>query len=359
MHEGTHEYDEEARLRGLVAGSGDRRPAVHQAYAAVDLGTNNCRLLIAVPAADGFRVIDAFSRIVRLGEGVGDGGDLSDAAIARTIVALRVCADKIRRRGAHHVRAVATEACRRAANAGRFIDRVESETGLRLEVISPREEVDLALIGCRPLIDRSAGHAIVFDIGGGSTELSWIRVLEDGLELEGWTSLPWGVVNLAERHGGDSMTPESFEAIVADIDGALDDFDRRNGIATAVAAGTVQVVGTSGTVTTLAGLHLGLAFYDRRRVDGISLDYARLSEISHRLRAMNYAERAALPCIGPDRADLVVAGCAVLEAIQRRWPAGRLRVADRGLREGILIGLMAGHGRHSGGPDIGRPARPS
>ncbi|MSP81651.1 MAG: Ppx/GppA family phosphatase [Alphaproteobacteria bacterium] len=320
------------------------------AYGAVDLGTNNCRLLIAHPTQVGFRVVDAFSRIVRLGEGVAASGRLSEAAIERTMAALRICADKIRWRNVRYVRAVATEACRRASNVDAFVDRVNAEIGIALEVISPREEVDLALLGCYPLIDPQTRYAIVFDIGGGSTELSWVHVAAEGLDLIGWTSLPWGVVNLAEEHGGDRVDDATFEAIVVRIDAALAAFDEDNDIGKAVAEGHVQMIGTSGTVTTLAGLHLDLPSYDRRRVDGISMQFENLSDVTARLRSMDYGERAALPCIGKDRADLVVVGCAVLEAILRRWPIGRLRIADRGLREGILLRLMAANGTASPHP---------
>jgi exopolyphosphatase/guanosine-5'-triphosphate,3'-diphosphate pyrophosphatase len=320
-----------------------RRPKA-DAYAALDLGTNNCRLLVARPAVDGFRVVDAFSRIVRLGEGVAANGHLREEAILRTLDALGVCAEKIRRRGARRTRAVATEACRRAANAGAFVRRVMDEVGLELEVISPREEVDLALLGCRPLIGRAARYVIVFDIGGGSTELSWVRVAEDGLDLLGWTSLPCGVVSLAERHGGDRIAAGIYEAIVAEVGDALAAFDDDHGIGRALADDRVQMIGTSGTVTTLAGLFLGLPAYDRRRVDGIAMRFEEMSAVAARLLAMDYAARAALPCVGPERADLVVVGCAVLEAILRRWPIGWLRVADRGLREGILLRLMAADG---------------
>lgn len=310
--------------------------------AALDLGTNNCRLLVARPSGGGFRIVDAFSRIVRLGEGLSASGRLSEAAMDRTIAALKICADKMRRRGATHTRSVATEACRRAGNCDHFVDRVRRETGIAIEIISTREEAELAFNGCAPLLDSQLSRALVFDIGGGSTELGWLSVSRGALpRLEAWMSVPLGVVTLTERYGGDCFTAESYRAMVAEIAVHLRPFEAANGIAHRIALGEVQMLGTSGTVTTLAGVHLGLRRYDRAHVDGCHLDFAVIREISHGLAAMNCAGRAASPCIGPERADLVVAGCAILEAICLQWPVGRLRVADRGVREGILFGLLA------------------
>lgn len=332
----------------------ERRPAPRwhrrrpYTYAALDLGTNNCRLLIARPAGDAFRVIDAFSRIVRLGEGVGTTGRLSPAAMARTIDALRICATKMRRRDVTHARCVATEACRRARNTADFLERVRHETDLMLEVIDPREEATLATIGCTPLFDDDADHGVLFDIGGGSTQLIWLRLTRrDGCphaEAIGATSLPCGVVTLAERFGGDRFTPASYAAMCDHVTALLEPFDCTHGIAAAVAAGRAQMVGTSGTVTTLAGVLLDLPRYDRARVDGVSLTFADIGAVSRRLAGLDCAGRAAYPCIGPERADLVVAGCAVLEAICTAWPVGRLRVADRGLRDGMLHSIMRADG---------------
>jgi len=313
-------------------------------YAALDLGTNNCRLLVARPANGGFQVVDAFSRIVRLGEGLGVTGRLSEAAMERTLTALRVCADKLRRRRVERLRGVATEACRRAENGRAFLDRVSAETGIAFDIITPREEVDLALLGCVSLIEGGADRLLVFDIGGGSTELGVVGVPGDGrLVLEGWASLPCGVVGLAEEFGGDRIVRGDFERMVARVVAHLAPLRERHGNGAGL-----QMVGTSGTVTTLAGLHLALPAYDRRRVDGLRLDFAALSAVSERLLAMDYAARAALPCVGPERADMVVAGCAILEAIRRTWPVERLHVADRGLREGILLRLMAADGAPCG-----------
>ncbi|MGH6718436.1 MAG: Ppx/GppA phosphatase family protein [Alphaproteobacteria bacterium] len=318
-----------------------RRRRRGRPYAAIDLGTNNCRLLVAAPERDGFRVIDAFSRIVRLGEGLRASGRLSDAAMDRTIAALRICADKIRRNRSRQVRAIATEACRRAGNGQAFLDRVAVETGLGFEVISPQEEAALARDGCLSLAEPGKSRMLVFDIGGGSTEISWVAVDGGGCQPLGWTSLPLGVVTLSEDHGGNVVARPEFERMIALVAERLAQFEAAHGIGAAIARGEVQVVGTSGTVTTLAGLHLGLPAYDRRRVDGTQLDYQATERVCERLLALDARGRAALPCVGPERADLVLAGCAILLAIQRQWPAGRLHVADRGLREGMLLRMIA------------------
>jgi exopolyphosphatase/guanosine-5'-triphosphate,3'-diphosphate pyrophosphatase len=332
-------------------------PPAREVYAAIDLGTNNCRLLVARPAVDGgFRVIDAFSRIVRLGEGLGRSGRLSEAAMDRTLEALKICAAKTRRRGVTQLRAVATEACRRAENCDTFLQRVARETGIELEIISNNEEANLAIYGCAPLLDHGVSHALVFDIGGGSTELGWMQVPDEAVESgatggrvepvpRAWHSVPIGVVTLTERYGGREVSPEAYAAMIAEVGAAVAPFEAEHNLGALVADGRLQMLGTSGTVTTLCGVHQGLRRYDRARVDGCYLDFEMAVSISRRIAAMSYQERAADPCIGPERADLVIAGCAILEAVCGIWPVGRLRVADRGLREGILFTLI--HGRRS------------
>lgn len=321
-------------------------------YAALDLGTNNCRLLIARRSPDGFKVVDAYSRIVRLGEGLAHTGALGDAAMSRAIDALRICADKMARRGVTRARTIATAACRTASNGSAFIDRVKKETGLSLEIVSTEDEARLAVAGCAPLLDRSCSSALVFDIGGGSTELIWVRM--DGGAPEGngkrvsgtsigdWVSLPCGVVTLAERHGGVDVPGEVYDRMVDEVVDRLRPFlDRVKAAATWPENGQdFHLLGTSGTVTTIAGVHLGLSRYDRTRVDGIWISPVDVRRVTRSLLDMDYARRAAHPCVGQERADLVLAGCAIFEAIARAWPADRLRVADRGLREGILMSLM-------------------
>ena len=310
------------------------------AFAAVDLGTNNCRLLIAEPRDQSFRVIDAFSRIVRLGEGLGARGALCEAAMSRAISGLLVCAGKMRRRRVSHARCVATDACRRAANGDEFIARVARETGIELEIISGREEAQLVLAGSQSLLDPDVPWALLFDIGGGSTELVWIRLDVFPHQIVGWISLPHGVVSLAETHGGGFISRRVYDRMVAEVWDLLAPFEDTHRITERIAAGEVQMLGASGTVTTLAGVHLDLPRYDRAQVDGLSLSFDQIDRVSARLRGLDLTARAAIPTIGPDRADLVIAGCAILDAIQRTWPVGALRVADRGVREGLLMGMI-------------------
>jgi exopolyphosphatase/guanosine-5'-triphosphate,3'-diphosphate pyrophosphatase len=315
-------------------------------FAALDLGTTNCRLLVARQVGDTLRVIDSFSRIVRLGEGLEASGVLSEAAMERTIEALGVCSSKLRQRRVTRARFVATEACRRAANCNEFLGRVRNATGLELEIIQTGEEARLALAGCAPLLDPHEPHAVVFDIGGGSTEILWVGVNPAGggkslTEVRGIISIPFGVVALTERFHGGETSPAVFEEMVELVRSQFLDFDARWGISRQIALGGVQMLGSSGTVTTLAGIQLGLSRYDRSRVDGITLGFSDIAAVTADLVDMDGVERAAQPCIGLGRADLMLAGCAILKAICTIWPAGRLRVADRGVREGILAGLMA------------------
>jgi exopolyphosphatase/guanosine-5'-triphosphate,3'-diphosphate pyrophosphatase len=321
-------------------------------YAALDLGTNNCRLLIATPRDYGFRVVDAFSRIVRLGEGIGQSGRLADTAMDRAVDALKICGTKLTGRNVVRARLIATEACRTAENGPEFVARVRHETGLNLEIVSRETEARLAVAGCASLVDPRSRGVILFDIGGGSSELVWIDLSTDpggrrrrmSDRIRTWMSLPVGVVNVSERHGGRDVTPELFEAMVGEVMEMLSSFPEIDALDNAVATGEVHMLGTSGTVTTLAGVHLRLLRYDRRQVDGTWLSGDQVESLVATLLAMDYDARVASPCIGRERADLVLAGCAILEAIRRRWPCQRLRVADRGLREGVLVELMAEDG---------------
>jgi len=303
---------------------------------------------VARPAARGFQIVDAFSRIVRLGEGVAARGRLSEAAIQRTLGALRICAGKMRRAGVTRSRAVATEACRQADNCTEFLQRVYHETEIELEIISAEEEARLGLHSCLPLLDEAPPHALLFDIGGGSTEVSWIEIDGATAQLRAWDSLPIGVVSLTERYGGHEVPEATYRRMMAEVAAALAPIEARHGLARRIAEGEVQMLGISGTVTTLTGVHKKLRRYDRGQVDGVHLSLDTVSEVSRRIAGMSYGERVANPCIGHERADLVIAGCAILEAICELWPAGRLCVADRGLREGMLLTLMAGDGAVQG-----------
>ncbi len=334
--------------------AGPARSGPRQAYAAIDLGTNNCRLLIARPHGENFVVIDAFSRVVRLGEGLAQTGRLSNEAMDRAVSALSVCADKLRKRNVHLARSVATEACRRAENGDEFIDRVRLETGIHLNVITAEEEARLAVLGCHILLESGEGPAMIFDIGGGSTELVLIETGPTIPRILDWQSVPWGVVSLTETCGGESDDPQQravrYARMRTLVRTSFADFARRIGPQRDRKSKVeLRLLGTSGTVTTLASVLLDLPQYDRSAVDGLIVPAKDMREISSSLAHMSMDERSAQPCIGRDRSDLVVAGCAILETILDLWPADRLGVADRGIREGILRGLMAsgGHPGHA------------
>lgn len=332
------------------AGNGRTSPFLRQSYAAIDLGTNNCRLLIARPSGENFTVVDAFSRVVRLGEGLAQTGRLSQQAMDRALGALNICADKLKRRNVHLARSVATEACRRAVNGNEFIERVRQETGIALDIISAQEEARLAVLGCHVLLEPGNGPAMIFDIGGGSTELVLIESTGTVPRILDWQSVPWGVVSLTETCGNEGSTPQArvarYQHMMKLVRDSFAEFTARVAGARNSSApmGMMRLLGTSGTVTTLASLHLDLPQYDRRAVDGLIVPAGSMRDISTRLAAMSIEERRQLPCIGRERADLVVAGCAILEAILDIWPADRLGVADRGIREGILRSLITSSG---------------
>ena len=316
-------------------------------YAAIDLGTNNCRLLIARPNAKAqtqpFTVVDAFSRIVRLGEGLGQTGVLSEEAMNRTVAALNICAGKIRKQRAVRVDAVATEACRQAANYAEFVERVERDTGVKLRLISGQEEAAIGLAGCASLLNTSTPRALVFDIGGGSTEVSWIDTTTERPRVLASRSVPLGVVTLAEKYGdGLELSDDNFDTIVRNTRRSFKQFSKRHGIVDAVGRGEVQMVGTSGTITTVAGLHLNLPSYDRSKVDGMRLTVKDAKAVIGDLRVRDNDSRAMLGCIGRGRSDLVLPGCAILDGLTSLWSVPTLSVADRGLREGMLLRMMQG-----------------
>ncbi len=334
-----------------------------EVYGALDLGTNNCRLLLARPSRRGFKVIDAFSRIIRLGEGLSQNGRLSEAAMVRTIDALRACSRKLQRHRVKRARFIATEACRKAANSDEFLRRAEQQSGLAIEVLTPEAEAGLAVQGCASLIDAQSRYVLVFDIGGGSSELIWLDLAKRRTEMHGmhverieaveimdaWTSLPIGVVTLAEKFGGRHVTEDSFEAMVSYVSDLIAPFEAIHRFGDRIANEPAHLLGTSGTVTTVAGIKLNLPRYDRARVDGVWLSSDDAHHVTYSLLRHSYEDRVRQPCIGSDRADLVLAGCAILEAVMRIWPCARLRVADRGLREGILATLMTEDGVYKSG----------
>ncbi|MCH2546604.1 MAG: Ppx/GppA family phosphatase [Alphaproteobacteria bacterium] len=292
------------------------------------------------------RILDSYSRIVRLGEGLGNSGDLSEDAMLRTAKALKVCRSKLNKHPKAKVRFVATEACRRAANAGSFLQQVINDTGMDIEIISNEEEARLAFYGCSSLLGDHARKALTFDIGGGSTEFMWAQREhpEQLPEIIGWNSIPYGVMNLSEQFGGTAFTEMYFDEIVGKLAGLLKNFNETHHIASTIAreGSAVQLLSTSGTVTTLAAIHLGLSRYDRSKVDGICLQMQDLRDAIATLMDMTPHQRYQHPCIGSQRADYIIGGCAILEAIHQVWPLTHITIADRGVREGIIMGLLLG-----------------
>lgn len=331
---------------------GRRAPNERGGFAAIDLGTNNCRLLVGVPTGHAFRVVDSFSRAVRLGEGLHEHGRLGRNAMERTLSALAAIAARLERRPVQTIRAVATEACRQAVNGREFLDRALTETGLRFDLISTREEAELTLESCSPLLRGPGRRALLFDIGGGSTELAWVRLGGREPELIGYDSLPVGVVTLAERFGPSVFIATGFNEMVESIKARLATFEKIHCIGHEVRLGGVRLLGTSGTVTTLAGVVLKLDRYRRPLVDGVMLSVQDAADAVSALRHMGPNGLAAHPCVGPDRVEFVLPGCAVFEAIRQTWPMAEVTVADRGLREGMLLRMMrqsrAPIGSHAG-----------
>ena len=337
-----------------------RRRRRAKTYAALDLGTNNCRLLIARPTEEGFRVIDSYSKVVRLGAGLQSSGRLSEHSMDLAVQAIDVCAKKMKTKNVKRWRCVATQACRAADNCDEFLARVKAETGIGLEIISPRVEARLSVMGCVNLIDLEKDVALVVDIGGGSTELSWVdvRTLREngGLlkayrpPISAWTSLPVGVVTLSERvpeHEDRETWYEDLKQVVRDTIKSKQADTRFTNV---FKAGKGHIIGTSGTITSLAGIYQKLPYYQRDKVDGSTMLASDAISICRHMGSVSYEERAKEPCIGEDRAKLLVAGCAITDVLCELWPSEQIRVADRGLREGILMGLMQRSQKIAEGP---------
>jgi exopolyphosphatase/guanosine-5'-triphosphate,3'-diphosphate pyrophosphatase len=326
-----------ALLQGGSAARGDGR-----CFAALDLGTNNCRLLIAQRAPNGFRVVDSFSRIVRLGENLMVTGHLSERAMQRTLAAITLCAEKLARHRPIKMRCVATQACRIAQNGPSFLRELTNRTGISFEIINPQEEAKLAVIGCADLFDPTGTGALVIDIGGGSTELSWAinRGRHQRPKLENWYSAPIGVVTLADQFPEHDDVLEWYKAMKRYAGEYISGFSPPPELKAQLQSGQAHIVGTSGAITSLAGVHLKLPRYSRALVDGLWISENETRAAITRLASLSKAARARQPCIGPDRADLVLAGAAILEAVLDRWPSMRLRVADRGLREGLILTML-------------------
>lgn len=347
----------ESAIAGPSARRRNKKPNRHRSsgrsssrtFGAIDLGTNNCRLLVARETPDGFKIIDSYSRVVRLGHGLTQTGKLSDESMDAAVEALKVCARKMKSKRVKRWRSVATEACRRATNGDAFLARVKSETGLSLEVISPRVEARLAVMGCLKLVDPTKDVALVIDIGGGSTELSWVDIRKLAHDdkprlhrppISAWASLPLGVVTLSDRVPEHADRAAWYEDMKNEVRQAIIDQDCETRFSRAFEAGRGHLIGTSGTITSLAGIHLKLPFYQRKKVDGLWLRSHDAVTVARDMASRSPEDRAKEPCIGEDRAKMLVAGCAIIDVICEKWPSKMIRVADRGLREGMLIGLI-------------------
>jgi len=319
--------------------------ATQDNYAAIDLGTNSCRLVIATPTTTSFRVVETFSKVVRLGEGIIQDNELSPKAMKRTVQALKVCRGVIDEyMPIVSSRFVATAACRRAKNVALFVDMVKRETGLELEVISSKEEARLSVVGCLPLLNRSIKRVLVFDIGGGSTQISLARVTDFGKTfIEGFVSLPYGVVTVSEAFAGHEMSTLEYSTVMDRTENILQEFEEKHHIFEAIQNQEIQVIGTSGTVTVLGAVHLKLPRYNRSAVDGISISAPDIEATINRIKTMGPEGRYKHPCIGQSKSDLTLAGCAIIEALTTFWPISEITIADRGIREGILLDLMHSH----------------
>mgnify|MGYP001802030260 CR=1 FL=1 len=340
-------------------------PRSSELYAALDLGTNSCRMLIAQPKGSGFHVVDSFSKSVQLGAGLEKTGRLSRGSMSRTVQALRICQQKLRRNKVKRMRLVATEACRRALNGADFMNRIHRETGLKLDIIAPKEEAQLAVISCAPLVSPKTENLLVVDIGGGSTELVWIDIskapkrdraqammrLHSGFDevrsdvpsakVVDWISVPLGVATLRDQFNDVEDDAARFALMSWFFEENLQDFTPYQ---SAQPQERFQIVGTSGTVTTVAASHLGLKRYDRTKIDGLRMTSAQIDKVIHSYLAMGPTGRRADPRIGSDRAALNMSGAALLQALMRVWPTDRLSVADRGLREGLIYAQMSADG---------------
>lgn len=342
-----------------------RAPGSPELYAALDLGTNSCRMLIAEPKGAGFQVVDSFSKSVQLGLGLEKSGKLSRGSMSRTVQAMRICQQKLKQHKVRRMRLVATEACRRALNAKEFVQRIQRETGLCLDIIKPEEEARLAVVSCAPLVSPKTENLLVVDIGGGSTELVWLDLSQvprldrpqsimrlhsgfdqgapegSGARVVDWISVPLGVATLREQFNDVEDDAARFALMSWFFEENLADFSPYHATEPTE---RFQIIGTSGTVTTVAASHLGLKRYDRTKVDGLRMTSEQIDKVIRSYLALGPGGRRADPRIGSDRHALIMSGAAILQALMRCWPTNRLSVADRGLREGLLYAQMSADG---------------
>ncbi len=357
-----HKWAEKNRKAAVKkdAAGGVSESAGQENYAAIDLGTNSCRLVIATPTPSSFRIVETFSKITRLGEGIINNNELSHAAIRRTVNALRVCAGVLEEYAPIvKARYVATAACRRAKNCRYFLDLVQKETGLTIETISSQEESRLSVAGCIPLLNRHIKRALVFDIGGGSTEVSLARMTNSGRTIiEGYVSLPYGVVTVSEAFPKHDMTDLAYNTIIERTHKILAEFEEKHHISEAIAEQEIQVLGTSGTVTVLGAVHLNLPRYNRSAVDGLTLSATEVERTISRIKRMGDDGRKKHACIGLQKADLTMAGCAIIEGLLSFWSISEITIADRGIREGILLDMMHANRQEKKGKKRFRPRYP-
>jgi exopolyphosphatase/guanosine-5'-triphosphate,3'-diphosphate pyrophosphatase len=327
-------------------------------------------MLIATPSADQFRVVDAYSKSVRLGIDLERTGSLSRRAINRTVSALQTCAEKLAAYGVVHTKFVATEACRRAENGIGFLEEVREQTGLELEIIRPSEEARLAVISCASLVGHDAEQALIVDIGGGSTELVWIDlegvppdaraaaimrirpthknkgapVAQGEARVVDWISVPTGVATLYEKYRDVDDDTARFALMSWYFEEQIQDFKPYRDEAFFGDLEGFQVIGTSGTVTTVGAAHLGLQRYDRSKVDGMQMRSDEVDAVVSQFLQLGPEGRRTHPGIGRDRTRLIMAGAAIFQTLLRAWPTDCIRVADRGLREGLLYSMMSENG---------------
>ena len=374
MRANVHSRPNTGRSNGKTARGGNPRDPL---FAALDLGTNSCRMLIARPQGCEFKVIDAFSKPVHLGAGLEQYGTLAPSAIKRTLSALRVCGKKLKHHGVKNMRLVATEACRRARNGQSFVDLVKRETGLTLEIIEASEEARLAVVSCAPHLGKAVDQLLIVDIGGGSTELVWVdlsnvslcdraaalvrlelsdnkletALSENCVKVVDWKSVPMGVATLKDMFADVDDDCAKFALMSCCFEEQIDEFQPELPEKGADGDSRFQIIGTSGTVTTVAASHLGLSRYERCKVDGISMCKQEIETVVQRYLSIGPEGRRKAPCIGSDRHELIMSGSAILQAILRVWPSGQLTVADRGLREGLLYSQMSAAGVWNVRPD--------
>ncbi len=360
----THGPDDSARAPKSATPPRHSAPDRAGLYAALDLGTNSCRMLIARPRGAHFEVVDSFSKAVELGTGLEQFGKLAFRPMERTLHALRICRSKLERHKVRSMRLVATEACRRARNSRDFVRRVRNDVGLSLDIITPEEEARLAVVSCASLVAPTTEQLLVLDIGGGSTELVWIdlssvapaqrraailemyrgfsRTPRPGKPMVvDWISVPLGVATLRDMFADVEDDGARFALMSWYFEEQLETFSPYHA---AQPREGFQIIGTSGTITTVAASYLGLRRYDRNRVDGLTMTSTQIDQVVREYLALGPEGRRLDPRIGRDRHTQIMSGAAILMALMRVWPTDRMSVADRGLREGLLYAQMTRDG---------------